>query len=85
MINMHGPYHIHYHSEIADLNWTQYIYIYIHSRPNHILIYFTIGVPLAGYEEPSFYHYGAEIPIEEIWFQMAIPNGHLEWFYYHIW
>ena len=32
-----------------------------------------------------FYHYGAEIPIEEIRFPMAIPNGHLEWFYYHIW
>ena len=25
-----------------------------------------------------FYHYGAEIPIEEIRFPMAIPNGHLE-------
>ena len=23
-----------------------------------------------------FYHYGAEIPIEEIPFSMAIPNGH---------
>ena len=33
----------------------------------------------------NFYHYGAEIPIEEIRFPMAIPNGHLEWFYYHIW
>ena len=26
----------------------------------------------------SFYHYGAEIPIEEISFPTAIPNGHLE-------
>ena len=33
----------------------------------------------------TFYHYGAEIPIEEIRFPMAILNGHLELFYYHIW
>ena len=32
-----------------------------------------------------FYHYGAEIPIEEVPFQMAIPNGHWESFYDHIW
>ena len=35
--------------------------------------------------ENRFYHYGAEIPIEEIRFPMAIPNGHLELFYYHSW
>ena len=40
---------------------------------------------LANIWKQGFYHYGAEIPIEEIRFPMAIPNGHLEWFYYHIW
>ena len=33
----------------------------------------------------AFYHYGAEIPIEEIPFPMTILNGHLESFYDHIW
>ena len=37
------------------------------------------------YEETFFYDYGAEIPIEEIPFPMAILNGHLESFYDHIW
>ena len=32
-----------------------------------------------------FYHYGAEIPIEEILFQMAILIGHLESFHDHSW
>ena len=32
-----------------------------------------------------FYHYGAEIHIEELPFPMAILNGHLESFYDHIW
>ena len=48
-------------------------------------IYTHIHTPTLTYKDKFFYHYGAEIPIEEIRFPMAIPNGHLEWFYYHIW
>ena len=29
-------------------------------------------------QELFFYHYGAEIPIEEIPSSMAVPNGHWE-------
>ena len=52
-----------------------FLTLYICKRDSH--------TPLSA--EFAFYHYGAEIPIEEIQFPMAIPNGHLEWFYYHIW
>ena len=41
-------------------------------------IHGSMGHPVKAKNKPSTYHYGAEIPIEEIRLPMAIPNRHLE-------